>query len=147
MSTLLHTPDGLRPWAQRLARWLLAALLLATLAPGISRALSSGMTGHAKAQPGQHWVELCTSQGTQWVAMDLQDRSATDAPDPEAPDSTALDRCGHCTLAAERFAPLIPDLPVVPVLAGRWAVPVLAATPCVEASLRAALARGPPLLG
>ncbi len=132
---------------RRWSGWLLAALLLATLAPGISRALSSGMAGHAEAQPGQHWVELCTSQGMQWVAMGLEARTAADAPDPDAPDSTALDRCGHCTLAAERFAPLIPGLPVVPVLAGRWAVPVLAATPCVEASLRAALARGPPLLG
>ncbi|MFM6986745.1 MAG: DUF2946 family protein [Hydrogenophaga sp.] len=140
----------MRTWhllTRRWSGWLLAALVLATLAPGVSRALSSGMAGHVQAQPGQHWVALCTSQGMQWVAMDLGARTPADAPDPDAPASTALDRCGHCTLAAERFAPLIPDLPVVPVLAGRWVVPVLAATPCVDALLRAAQARGPPLLG
>lgn len=143
MSTLLHTPDGLRPWARRLARWLLVALLLATLAPGISRALSAAAPESPGARPGAHWVELCTSEGMRWVPVDLTaPRAGSDAPDPES-----LDRCGHCTLAAERFAPLIPDLPVVPVLAGVWAVPVFAATPCVEAALRAALARGPPLLG
>lgn len=141
MSTVLHTANGLRPWAQRLARWLLVALLLATLAPGMSRALSAAARPDARA--GEHWVVLCTSEGMQWVAVDLTvPRDGSGVPDPEA-----LDRCGHCTLAAERFAPLIPHLPVVPVLAGQWAVPVLAATPCVEASLRAALARGPPLLG
>lgn len=143
MSTLLHTPDGLRPWARRLARWLLVALWLATLAPGISRALSAAAPGAPDARPGAHWVELCTSQGMQWVPVDLAaPRAGSDVPDPES-----LDRCGHCTLAAERFAPLIPDLPVVPVLAGVWAVPVFAATPGVDAPLRAALARGPPLLG
>lgn len=141
MSTVLHTANGLRPWAQRLARWLLAALLLATLAPGLSRALSAAARPDARA--GEHWVELCTSEGMQWVAVDLTvPRDGSGVPDPEA-----LDRCGHCTLAAERFAPLIPHLPVVPVLAGQWAAPVFAATPCVEVSLRAALARGPPLLG
>ncbi len=143
MSTLLHTPDGLRPWARRLARWLLVALLLATLAPGISRALSVAAGAPSDARPGEHWVELCTSEGMQWVPVDLSaPRAGSDVPDPES-----LDRCGHCTLAAERFAPLIPDLPVLPVLAGVWAVPVFAATPGVDAPLRAALARGPPLLG
>lgn len=143
MSTLLHTPDGLRPWARRLARWLLVALWLATLAPGISRALSEAAPEAPGARPGAHWVELCTSQGMQWVKVDLATlRAGSDVPDPES-----LDRCGHCTLAAERFAPLIPDLPVLPVLAGVWAVPVFAATQGVDAPLRAALARGPPLLG
>jgi hypothetical protein len=137
---------SMRNWhllTRRWSGWLLAALLLATLAPGTSRALTAAAGGAPDARPGGHWVELCTSQGSQWVLMDLAAQGAgSDVPDPES-----LDRCGHCTLAAERFAPLIPDLPVVPVLAGRWAVPVLAATPCVEASLRAARARGPPLLG
>ncbi len=141
MSTLLHTPHGLRPWAQRLARWLLGALLLATLAPGMSRALSAAARPDARA--GEHWVELCTSEGMQWVAVDLTvPRDGSGVPDPEA-----LDLCGHCTLAAERFAPLIPELPVVPVLAGHRAVPAFAATPGVAAPLHAALARGPPLLG
>jgi hypothetical protein len=143
MSTLLHTPHGLRPWAQRLARWLLVALLLATLAPGISRALSAVAGVPPDARPGTHWVELCTSQGMQWVRVDrVPARAGSGVPDPEP-----LDRCGHCTLAAERFAPLMLELPVVPVVAGHWAVPFFAATPGVEAPLRAALARGPPLPG
>lgn len=139
MSTLLHTPDGLRPWAQRLARWLLAALLLATLAPGISRALSAG--GPPDARPGQHWLELCTSQGMQWVLVDLGGEPV------DGPDPAALDRCGHCTLAGERFAPLIPDLPVLPVVRARAPAPVLAAQSGVDAPARSAQARGPPLLG
>ena len=146
MSTLLHTANGLRPWARRLARWLLVALLLATLAPGISRARSAAAPEAPEAsdtRSGAHWVELCTSEGMQWVPVDLTvPRAGSDVPDPDP-----LDRCGHCTLAAERFAPLIPDLPVLPVFAGVWAVPVFAATPGVEAALRAALARGPPLPG
>lgn len=141
MSTLLHTPDGLRPWAQRLARWLLVALLLATLAPGISRALPALAGSSPDARPGEQWVELCTSQGMQWVRVDLLGDGGS-APDPEA-----LDRCGHCTLAAERFAPLVPDLPVLPVVAGHWSTPTFAAQPGVDAPTRTAQARGPPLLG
>lgn len=143
MSTLLHTPHGLRPWALRLARWLLAALLLATLAPGISRALSAAAVVPPDARSDGHWVALCTSEGTQWVPLDpAQARTGSGVPDPQA-----LDRCDHCTLVAERFAPLIPDAPALPVVAGHPPAPGFADWPGVGAPARPAQARGPPLLG
>ena len=126
----------LRNWhslARRWSGWLLAALLLATLAPGISRALS--------AAPGGHWVELCTSQGMEWVQVDAV------SPDAGVADPDPLDRCGHCTLATERFAPLIPDLPVLPAVLGHWPVPAFAAIGGIAISARTPLARGPPFLG
>jgi hypothetical protein len=140
MSLLLHTPDGLRPWARRLARWLLLALLLATLAPGISRALP--VEGPPDASPGEHWVELCTSVGMQWVRVDLENPVGPDAPDPGS-----LDRCGHCTLAAERFAPLSPSLPVLPPALGEPVAPPPLAVLFTVFSAPVPGARGPPLLG
>lgn len=125
--------------ARRLSGWLLAALLLATLAPAISRVLAGG-----PAQDGQDWVELCTSQGMQWVrSIDL----GTDAPTTQTrTDSSALDLCGHCTLASERFAPLLPVLPVVVGMGLAMAPPVSGDfTPVCVAALAPA-ARGPPLL-
>lgn len=143
MNLMLHTADGLRPRARRLARWVLAAVLLATLAPGISRGLAAFVGGPMEAGAGERWVELCTSQGMHWVRVDLQ-RNILPA-DPPAPE--ALDHCGHCTLAAERFAPLVPDLPALPVIPGQWPTPSFTAVPGVAALTRAALPRGPPLLG
>lgn len=143
MSHRLHAPDGLRPWARRLAGCLLAALLLATLAPAISRTLSAGQGAAPGVPPGDQWVELCTSQGMQWVRADLADAPAGDTP---APAPEALDLCGHCTLAAERFAPLIPSLPTLPAMSARWSPPPLVVSPAVGAPRRAAVARGPPLL-
>lgn len=140
MSRLLHTPDGLRPWARRLARWLLLALLLATLAPGISRALSAG--GPPDARPGQQWVELCTSVGMQWVRVDQGTADGDGTPDPGS-----LDRCGHCTLAAERFAPLSPSLPVLPPALGDPVAPPPLVVLFTVFSAPVPGARGPPLLG
>lgn len=136
----LHTTDGqLRPWAQRVLRWLFAALLLATLAPGISRALSAG--GPPDARPGEHWVELCTSVGIQWVRVDLDSPSGGTAPDPES-----MDRCGHCTLAAERFAALAPSLPLLPTATGQPVSPPQPVVHFVALTAPSPGARGPPLL-
>ena len=125
--------------ARRLSGWLLAALMLATLAPAISRALAGG-----PPQDGKDWVELCTSQGMQWVQM------ASTAPDSSQgssePQSSALDLCGHCTLAAERFAPLQPTLPVFATVATRWDVPDHREAVPLSSSGPQPSARGPPLL-
>jgi Protein of unknown function (DUF2946) len=125
--------------ARRLSGWLLAALMLATLAPAISRTLAGG-----PPQDGQDWVELCTSRGMQWVR--LADAVADPASDPTAPATGALDLCGHCTLAAERFAPLLPTFPVVAATSMRWSTPgyFSAATHTLAGPQPAA--RGPPLL-
>lgn len=122
--------------ARRASCWLLALLLLATLAPAVSRALGKGP---AEAGAGDRWAPLCTSEGMQWVQVD-PGLSGDDMPSPEA-----LDLCGFCTLAAERFAPLIPEPPALPVLAGSWPVPSFVAASGGSAPVRAALARGPPL--
>lgn len=126
-------PPTLQHWhrlARHLSGGLLAALLLATLAPGVSRVLASG-----SPLDGPDWVELCTAQGMQWM-------SSAQA----AGDQNALDLCGHCTLAAERFAPL---LPVMPVLAAVVRPPDLPGSRLFDPRSLAApqpAARGPPFL-
>lgn len=143
MSMLLHTARGLRPRARRWAGWLLVALLLATLAPGISRALGAFAGGPGDVRAGGHWVELCSSEGTQWVRVDMGPVDAGAAiPDPET-----LDRCGHCTLAAERFAPLLPSPPALSSARGVWLLPTFQAWAGADAPVHAARARGPPRLG
>lgn len=127
--------------SRRLSGGLLAALLLATLAPAISRALAAG-----PPQDGQDWVELCTSQGMQWVlASELNGDPAAE------PDSSgrpgALDLCGHCTLAAERFAPLLPSWPVLAAVVASWPTPFFLSTDLRSAEAPRAAARGPPLRG
>lgn len=98
-----------------LARGLLAALLLAVLAPAISRTLASTRTVG-------DWVEICTSQGMRWV----QWTAAVEQTDAGAADDLlhALDDCDHCTLTAERFAPLSSVPPVLPQADGAWGLPL-----------------------
>ncbi len=124
---------------RRIAHGLAFAMLLATLAPAVSRTLASWRA------PGQgDWVEVCSSQGMQWVQVDagtVGNQGGVPSQDPEA-----MDLCGHCTLAAERFAPLIPSLPVVATLAGHWPAPVFVAHVWASRSAPSPSARGPPLL-
>lgn len=126
--------------ARRLSGWLLAALLLATLAPAVSRALAAG-----PPQDGQDWVELCTAQGMQWVLAD--DPGADRAASPDGGRSDAFDLCGHCTLAAERFAPLLPGWPALPAVVASWPTPFFFSTDLRSAEAPRAAARGPPLQG
>ncbi|MBA4261102.1 MAG: hypothetical protein C0443_03520 [Comamonadaceae bacterium] len=121
-----------------LARGLLAAMLLAVLAPAVSRALAS-------TRGAGDWVELCTPQGMRWVQWTAE--GAETEPVGAADDLLhALDHCGHCALASERFAPLLPRLPVVPQAVGVWGLPLYQdATPhALDAPSPGA--RGPPLL-
>jgi hypothetical protein len=138
----LHAADGLRPAARRLTRWLLAAMLLAMLAPGVSRGLAVVVRGPVAGSGAAHWVELCTSQGMQWVRADGQaDDSSGDSSTPNA-----LDHCGLCTLAAERFAPLIAHWLIWQGIRGPQPTPTFAVWASVQVPARAALARGPPIL-
>ncbi|PKO27243.1 MAG: hypothetical protein CVU36_21605 [Betaproteobacteria bacterium HGW-Betaproteobacteria-9] len=120
-----------------LARGLLVAMLLAVLAPAISRTLAS-------TRVAGDWVELCTSQGMQWVQLTAEEVGA----DPLSVDDLlhALDDCGHCALAAERFAPLLPTLPVLPTAEGAWATPRHLAATQHDLAAPSPGARGPPLL-
>jgi Protein of unknown function (DUF2946) len=125
--------------ARRLSGWLLAALMLATLAPAISRTLAGG-----PPQDGQDWVELCTTQGLQWVR--LSSVNAAPSSDSTQVPSGALDLCGHCTLAAERFAPLLPTFPAVVATAMRWSTPGFFRAVTHTLAGPQPAARGPPLL-
>jgi hypothetical protein len=124
--------------ARRLSGWLLAALVLATLAPAVSRALAAG-----PPRDGQDWVEICTSQGMQWVLADGVHGDPVAEPDTEPPG--ALDLCGHCTLAAERFAPLLPNWPVPAAVVASWPTPPFLTADRRSAEAPRAAARGPPL--
>ena len=126
--------------ARRLSGWLLAALVLATLAPAVSRSLVE-----APPQDVRDWVELCTSQGMQRVhasdvALDL-------GAEPDGNRSSGLDLCGHCALAAEWFAPLLPTWPVVAAVAVGWTTPAFLSVGLLSAQAPPAAARGPPIPG
>lgn len=120
-----------------LARGLLAAMLLAVLAPAVSRALAStGVAGD--------WVEVCSTEGMRWV----QRTAAGAANEHGAPDAAlhALDPCGHCALAGERFAPLVPSPLSVPTGCAVWAPPTHAGATVHVLGAPTPGARGPPLL-
>jgi len=116
------------------ARWLLALMLLATLAPTVSRALAAS---HDQAG----WMELCTSSGTRWVQVS----EGSDSSRAPAPGAQLLDACGYCVLASERFAPLWPGLPAVLAHAPAWAAPAFLAPALPEPETPRHAARDPPL--
>ena len=78
---------------RRLSLWLLCAMLLAALAPTVSRAQA-----WSQGSPVP-WMEVCTTAGAQ--------RTAADTPNDEAPQSGMgmLDHCALCVLASDRMAP------------------------------------------
>jgi len=125
--------------ARRLSGWLLVALMLATLAPAISRTLAGGLP-----QDGRDRVELCTAEGMQWVP--LAAAAPDTSPDSSESGSSALDLCGHCTLAAERFAPLLPSLPFFDVVVSRWDTPAHRGIASRSTCGPHPAARDPPLL-
>ena len=119
----------------RRAVWvMLAAVLLGTLAPAVSRGLAA-----AEARAG--WVEVCTAGGTK--------RIPTGDSDPQSPAHAALgDHCGYCRLQSDQpFA--LPDPPAQSLPAGGWTQrrPVAApAVPRGAALWPCPLSRAPPRL-
>ncbi len=87
---------------RRLSLWLMCAMLLAALAPTVSRARA---WSQGSAVP---WMEVCTANGTQQIA------ATTATPLPAEPDSpsgqTRVDHCALCVLASDRLAP--PPAPI-----------------------------------
>ena len=75
-----------------LAWWLLAVTLLGALAPTVSRARAA-----AQGQTGVTWMEVCTTQGMQRVAVD--------EPDAPVPTTVVVDHCPLCVLTLDRLAP------------------------------------------
>lgn len=136
-SAMRHPASGLgarvRAWV-----WALVALMLvATLAPAISRTLDHGKPLHERG-----WVEVCSAQGMGWVQNGLGNPSAGAAPVEGL--LTHLDACGHCVLATDRGTPppsfdgwgLTPSTPPL--------CPVWAGHTLLTSTARQPLARGPP---
>lgn len=119
----------------RLARWLLGAMLLATLAPAVSRTL-------AASHEAGDWVEICTVQGVRWMQLGGSEAGSDTGLSGEAPH--VLDLCGHCVLTAERFAPLLPHVPVVAAFKEAWPTPGHIATAQRSVAALNPCARGPP---
>lgn len=115
------------------ARWLVGMMLIATLAPAVSRSLS------AMHQPGD-WVEICTVQGMRWVRLGERDGRLPGGL------AQALDRCGHCLLASERFAPLVPGVPELADSGASWLEPPHTPVGLGAVPILSPTARGPPLL-
>ena len=121
---------------RRIARGLVFAMLLAALAPAVSRTLASwrapGLGG---------WEAVCTASGMRWVQS-----GGASSESPMQPGHGALDACALCALAAERFAPLIPTPWSAPVLVGEQARPqALCWTTAAWLTCQPS-ARGPPAL-
>lgn len=129
---LKRLPDVPRSLSHILTRCLLAAMVLAVLAPSVSRVLA------AERAVGD-WVQICTAQGMEWVQRGEQ-QDPGDTNDPLA----ANDLCGHCVLAAERFAPLLPTLPVWQPADGQTVRVTGHSLPDVASPAAPPLARGPP---
>lgn len=77
---------------RQLGWWLLAVMLLGALAPTVSRARAASLGATAVT-----WMEVCTTQGMQKVAVQDQGNST--------PVHVVVDHCPLCVLMADRLAP------------------------------------------
>ncbi|WP_302175686.1 DUF2946 family protein [uncultured Hydrogenophaga sp.] len=112
-------------WCRRGTGWLLLALLLASLAPSISRALAPDALSAPGGAPGAGWVEVCGPGGVRWVAVAEPAASTPDDPAPPASapgawHGDALDHCAYCWSCVQAVAhPLLP--PAMPPAAAQQA--------------------------
>lgn len=123
---------------------LLGLMLLATLAPSISRTLD-----HGKSMAERGWVEVCHAHGLAWVKPDDPNPprlAGGGAPSAlEASLLQQLDACGFCTVGIDRGTPP-PDFSRLGV-----SQPLPSARPVADVGLLfdrsdwATWARGPPL--
>jgi hypothetical protein len=111
-------------------------MLFAALAPAISHGLASGSSD---------WVELCTAQGSRFVAVD-QRGDATPA-DPAPSAGGHFEHCPFCHLASSGMAPP-PAMAVATLLTHlRDGLPArFLSAPHTAHVWRAAQPRAPPLL-
>ena len=82
---------------RRLSLWLLCAMLLAALAPTVSRARA---WSQGSAVP---WMTVCTTEGTPRTALKQPGHAQGD--DGSVPTAAMLDHCALCVLATDRMAP------------------------------------------
>lgn len=96
------------------ARWVLAMMLLAALAPAVSRAM--GVQAGGSPPPGQagvDWIEICGPSGVRWIALGGAEAfSVSDVANsvestflPSA-HAAVLDHCALCSLCADRCLPV-----------------------------------------
>jgi hypothetical protein len=125
--------------------WMLIGLmLLATLAPAISRTLE-----HSKSMAERGWVEVCNAHGLAWVKADGPEPSRLTVPGVQSPLQASLaqqlDACGFCTVGIDRGTPP-PDFSHLGL-----SHPLPSAQPVVPFRVHrspdgwATLARGPPI--
>lgn len=127
--------------ARRTAHWLVGVMLLAALAPAVSRTLAA-----QRVEASGSRIELCTGGGVQWVAWpDASGESG--ASREEAPAHAGLDFCGYCVLAGERFAPLQLDRTDWAAVQGGVPLQEVAPEPQALRWVYQPVARGPPLRG
>jgi len=131
--------------------WLLFALVLAALAPSISRALAVPSVAPAGGAPLAGWVEVCGPGGVRWVAVAdpavaSPDTRPSQAPAPGAWHGEALDHCAFCWTCLQAVAhPLLP--PALP-SAGRLQAfgPLEDRPPSPPPAFARPLVTGPPVL-
>ena len=82
---------------RRLSLCLLCAMLVAALAPTVSRARACSQ---GSAVP---WMVVCTTEGTQQTALNQQGNAQSD--EGPMPAAAMLDHCALCVLASDRMAP------------------------------------------
>ncbi|MDM7941405.1 MAG: hypothetical protein QUV35_02135 [Hydrogenophaga sp.] len=96
------------------ARWVLALMLLAALAPALSRAMGV-QTGGAPppGQAGVDWIEICGPSGVRWIALGGAETASVADPvksveTPSLPSAHAavLDHCALCSLGVDRCLPV-----------------------------------------
>lgn len=104
-------------FSHALARWVLALVVLAAMAPAVSRALGVQAGGNPPGgQAGTDWVEVCGPTGMRWVALGDSASSPPVASHTEAPGSSgstgahlaALDPCALCGMGMDRCLPVDP---------------------------------------
>lgn len=101
--TVRHTAQGLGVRARAWVWMLVGLMLVATLAPAISRTLD-----HGKTLAERGWLEVCSAHGMAWVPPEAGTSQFN--PDTPLPVSDAgllqqLDACGFCTLGIDRSTP------------------------------------------
>jgi hypothetical protein len=120
----------------RFPSWIAAlAILLASLAPSLSHA-----QGSVKAAS---WIEICTSQGSKWIA------EPTDSPiAPAAPTAShVFEHCSVCSIHAPALGlPPIPGLVPLPIEGHGEFPPAFHAAPRTLHAWVSARPRAPPQL-
>lgn len=117
----------------RLTGWIaVLAILLASLAPSLSHALASST--------GSNWVEICTTQGSKWIA------AGEDGSERAPASAHVLDHCPYCSLHAPTLGlPPAGSLTQLPLRLAHEVPRAFLAAPRTQHAWVSAQPRAPPL--